>query len=92
MAVPKRPKAKPKPKRAAPLPFHNIVTPEMADRHAVHLKATMDRQAAESAANYHREYDAITGRAHQGGANAQKSTAMARRHFAFTHGAQHLPK
>jgi len=82
-----------KPKqRPAPLPFHNIVTAEMADRHAVRLKARTDRIAAEQGANYQAEYNSIAGRAYQGGANAQQATATARRHFAAVHGAQHLPK
>jgi hypothetical protein len=84
-------RAKPK-RKAAPMPFHNIITPEMADRHAVRLKVRMDRLQAERASNYQREYDAIKGRAHRGGANAQQALATARRHFAETHGAQHLPK
>jgi hypothetical protein len=82
-------KAKPK---AAPLPFHNIITPVMADKHAVRLKARMDRIAAEQAANYQTEYNSIAGRAYQGGANAQQASAAARRHFAGIHGEQHLPK
>ena len=88
-----RPKKPPLPKKTkAPLPFHNIVTAEMRDRHAVRLQVRMDRQAAESAAQYRREYDTIAGRAYQGGANAQIANETARRHFAATHGAQHLPK
>ena len=82
-----------KPKlRPTPLPFHNIVTAEMADRHAVRLKTRMDRIAAEQSANYQAEYNSIAGRAYRGGANTQQATATARRHFAGVHGAQHLPK
>jgi len=88
---------KPKPKhqsakvKSAPLPFHNIITPEMADRHASRLNARMDRIASEQSANYQAEYNSIAGRAYQGGANAQQAGATARRHFACIHGHQHLP-
>jgi hypothetical protein len=88
-------KAKPKPKArpiAAPLPFHNIITREMADKHAVRVKARSDRIAAEQANSYQTEYNNIAGTAYRGGANAQQATAFARRHFAGMHGHQHLPK
>jgi len=89
-------KQKQKPKanklKAAPLPFHNIVTREMADRHTVRVKARMDRMAAERCANYQSEYNSIAGRAYRGGANAQQATAIARRHFTEIHGQMHLPK
>jgi hypothetical protein len=90
-------KIKPKPKarapiKAAPLPFHNIITPAMADKHAIRVKARVDRMAAERADNYQTEYNSIAGRAYQGGANAQQARATARRHFAGIHGEQHLPK
>jgi hypothetical protein len=88
----KRPPPGRKFKAGAPLPFSNIVTREMAERHAVNVKVRMDRLAAERVANYRSEYDAIAGRAHRGGANAQQATADARRHFAAMHGAEHLPR
>jgi len=82
-----------KPKqRPTPLPFHNIVTAEMADKHAVRVQARTDRLASEQGANYQAEYNSIAGRAYRGGANAQQATAAARRHFVDIHGAQHLPK
>jgi len=64
----------------------------MADKHAIRVKARMDRIAAEQIANYQTEYNSIAGRAYQGGANAQQAGATARRHFAGIHGQQHLPK
>jgi hypothetical protein len=89
----KKAKAKGRAKaRAAPLPFHNIITPEMAQRHAVRLQARMDTHAAERHANYQTEYNSIAGHASRGGANAQQARAAARHHFAVIHGAQHLPK
>jgi hypothetical protein len=90
--APRRAKAKGKAPRAAPLPFHNIITPEMAERHAVRLKARMDARAAEQRANYQTEYNSIAGHASRAGANAQQATAAARHHFALIHGASHLPK
>ena len=85
-------KPKGKPLKAAPLPFHNIITREMADKHAIRLKARMDRIAAEKANNYQTEYNNIAGSALRRGGNAQQAFATARRHFAGIHGAQHLPK
>ena len=92
MAILKQ-KQKPKAnKLKGPLPFHNIVTREMADRHNARVQTRMDRMAAERTASYQTEYNMIAGRAYRGGANAQQATATARRHFTEIHGQAHLPK
>ena len=78
--------------KKGPLPFHNIVTREMADRHNVRTQVRLDRMAAESTAAYRTEYNMIAARAHRGGVNAQQAIATARRHFTEIHGQAHLPK
>ncbi len=87
-------KAKPKgkPLKAAPLPFHNIITREMAYNHAIRLKTRMDRIAAEKANNYQTEYNNIAGSVLRRGGSEQQACADARRHFDGIQGAQHLPK
>ena len=52
--------------KKGPLPFHNIVTREMADRHNVRVQTRMDRMAAERTASYQTEYNMIAARAHRG--------------------------
>jgi hypothetical protein len=86
----KKPSGKAKP--GTSLPFHNAVTPEMADKHSAQLKTRMDRIEAEQAASYQTEYNLIAGRVHQGGGSAQQAAAAARHHFIGIHGGMHLPK
>ena len=73
-------------------PFANVMTKEMAEKHAFRLQRRIDLQHAEKLRAYQTEYNNIAGRASHGGASADHIAAVAMRNFTQTHGARHLPK
>ena len=59
--MPKKHFKSPPPSILGRVKFHNRLTPEMAERHAVNVKMRNDRMDAEKAANHRTEYNIMVG-------------------------------
>ncbi len=87
-------RAKPRkhrPPTVRPAVNHRI-TKEIMEKNAFRLQHRMDRNKAEQAEMYRREFNMIAGRVAHTGATADVIRATAVRNFAATHGQHRLPR